>query len=289
MTFATADLKWGDPTLGTESGTIYWSADLSDGLVYDGSLYGTADFEAALQEAFDTWEMVASVDFERAADPADADLTIDMAPLAGSTVGVAYYSYFVLPGTDQIIDASIDMDSLESWAPFGETDLNWYAVALHEIGHTLGLEHVNDTTEIMNPVISTDRLGDGDIAGVRELYGFDATDTDMPPPPAPDAPYVPDGGGAPDPGGPGPHGLPRADGDDDDGSSIFDLLFGWIFAIFGGDDDDDTDSTTVPVADSDGHDIIELIPATDDTPALYFATTEGVSAPEDDADIEAFV
>ena len=45
--------------------------------------------------------------------------------------------------------------------------------ALHEIGHAVGLDHVNDPSQIMNPFVvdGVDQLADGDIAGLQYLYG----------------------------------------------------------------------------------------------------------------------
>lgn len=176
MSYAIADVKWGSPVLGEPSGTIHWSGSILDGLNYDASLYSDADFEFALQAALDTWEMVASVDFEFSTQPWQVDLTFGTTYHAGSVVGQAVYSYFVLSGTDQMIEAKITFDNSETWAPFGETDLSFYAVAVHEIGHVLGLDHVSDATEIMNAYVASDRLGDGDVAGARLIYGWDPED-----------------------------------------------------------------------------------------------------------------
>ncbi|MEL7345373.1 MAG: matrixin family metalloprotease [Pseudomonadota bacterium] len=172
MSYELSGYKWGAPFVGTESGTVYWSIESLDGLTYNTSLYDDEDFEQATQDAFQTWEDISGIDFEMTNNASQTDISIDMTPLSGDTVGRAYISYRDYAQIDQIISADIEMDSTEDWAPYGETDLDFYAVMLHEIGHALGLDHVNDESQIMNPYVSSDRLGDGDIDGAQELYGL---------------------------------------------------------------------------------------------------------------------
>lgn len=48
-------------------------------------------------------------------------------------------------------------------------------VALHEIGHLLGLDHSSEPNAIMFPVIPSGQaksLHDDDIQGIRELYSY---------------------------------------------------------------------------------------------------------------------
>jgi hypothetical protein len=82
---------------------------------------------------------------------------------------IVYYSWGTPLGTAN--DADIWLDDSETWAPYGETDLSFFAVALHEIGHVIGLDHVEDTSEIMNSFVSANGLGDGDLLGAQILYG----------------------------------------------------------------------------------------------------------------------
>lgn len=234
------DLKWGAAALGAESGPILWTADLTGGLDYDDNLYDLADFDAALAMAFDAWESVAAVDFEETGSAQEADLDIDLSPLSGSTVG---YASIFFTGSDPIYtitSGSIDFDSTTDWAPFGETATNFYAVALHEIGHILGLDHVNDPTEIMNPFVSASNLGDRDIETIQYLYGTDPEDGETPP-------DVPEGPGSPpsdvpfDTPGTGRSFTP--DSDTAGGANFFDSIFGWLIdliaSIFGGGSGDD--------------------------------------------------
>lgn len=190
MTYAIRDMKWGEPVLGTDSGVVYWSADLT-GLKYDESLYSEQDFLDALQDAFQAWEDVCDVDFEMAPAGTSADIDVSCGYLSGSTIGKASYTYYILPGTDQLISADITIDTEPTWSPDGEDGgKDFFACALHEIGHVMGLGHVSDTSEIMNSYLATDVLGDGDIAGAQALYGDDTVGVEQPTPedPAPEEP-----------------------------------------------------------------------------------------------------
>jgi len=226
MSYSLMDAKWGTPTMGQSSGQILWTSSLDSSLDYNSSLYSAADFDTSLASAFQAWEDVASVDFEYTTNVAAADVVVGMGALPGSTVGRAAMTFSVLPGTDRIIDADITMDNLETWSPDGEGGgTDFFAVAAHEIGHAIGLEHVNDPTELMNPVLSTDVLGDGDIAGAQALYGADPGDATVPNDPSTAA----------DPGGTTAAAAP-VDAGDDGGSSggLIALLLAALAALFTG-------------------------------------------------------
>lgn len=170
-------LKWGDDQLGAASDEITWSLSLT-GLKLSGFDIGL--FIAAAQDVFDAWASVANLAFRYIEGDADIDVTTasetEVAQLAGSIVGLASYSFnpgdVTGNGVAEIIASTIYMDTDPSWSPSGErTILSYFGVLLHEVGHALGLGHVADPEQIMNTPISTNSLGAGDIAGIRELYG----------------------------------------------------------------------------------------------------------------------
>ncbi|MEP6559928.1 MAG: matrixin family metalloprotease [Nakamurella sp.] len=99
--------------------------------------------------------------------------------LAGSVVGYAgpYYSagwdavrfsgdeYFTGRAVFDIADTSAPTEGFGAGNAFGK-------VALHELTHLIGLGHVNNTDEIMNPFIiqRAGKYGAGDTVGLRLLY-----------------------------------------------------------------------------------------------------------------------
>lgn len=184
MNYALTGYKWGSTTEGTSSGVITWSADFVTELDHNGS-YTDAQFEFQLQAAFDSWEEVASVDFQMV--EADASVQVgaaDLDYLGTDAVGVAFTSYSFASDLNIATSATIDFDTTgTTWSPEGASGtVDFFAVALHEIGHVLGLAHPvpDDETEIMNRYVATDELGDGDIAGIQRLYGTDAADESPP-------------------------------------------------------------------------------------------------------------
>jgi hypothetical protein len=252
--FTVADVKWGAPEFGESGGIVQWNMDLSTGLLFDDALYSQSDFETAVRTAFSSWEDVADINFVESLS--DAEVTVEMGSLPGDTIGLARLTYMVLPETDQFINADIILDTDEEWAPFGETDLNFYAVAAHEIGHALGLLHVDDPTQLMNAILFASDLGEGDIEGAREIYG--------------DAP------------------VQVFDTTGESGLSFFERFFDLILSIFGlGSSSTIAATRPAPWADTDLPDLADIIPITeilDDTGEPYDIETDvhAMSHPDSD-------
>jgi hypothetical protein len=148
------------------------------------------DFQAEIDEAFGLWENVAAVTFVQSSS-ADANINFSVARLENiapalpnieDAAGLA--SRVLSPGSevDRIISVDIWFDDDLDWS----LDGNFFRVAAHEIGHGIGLNHIHDPEEMMNPVVQVDDLGAKDIAAAQALYGEGSgDDPDVPPPPPP--------------------------------------------------------------------------------------------------------
>lgn len=219
MSYAFLGHKWGPEEFGTAAGPVTWEADLS-GLQFDSASWSLGDFETALVDAFQDWEDVAAIDFEMVMS--GADVLVQVQALAGPIVGVTTWDFIDGPGLDNPFNMELIFDLDEVWSPDGTGgDLNFYAVAAHEVGHVLGLDHVSDPDQLMYDFIGPAGLADGDITGAQILYGLDAGDTlatDPLPAPPPDSAFDPP---ADDDGGGG-------------GGGILVLLLGLIGAIVAG-------------------------------------------------------
>ncbi|MEO0917572.1 MAG: matrixin family metalloprotease [Pseudomonadota bacterium] len=181
--FELLNVKWGEPTFGTPSGTVTWSSDLGGNLVLDDGATD-ASIDATLERALQTWEDVAAVTFVE--DNVDPDFTIGAAPIDVDFAGVAIFRPDQ-PGLNTLDSGEIFFNSQYVWSDTGGPEsTDFFAVAVHEIGHMIGLDHPDDPTQIMNAIIQVDELGQGDIEGAQVIYGTDGDDepveTTAPPP-----------------------------------------------------------------------------------------------------------
>lgn len=172
--------KWGDPTLGTE-------ADLSWGYLPEpfanafGPLYGVMGSSAyvAVENAFDSWASVAGLSFNYLEysyeNLQDGNVGNDPDILLGGlnwdgpgdTLAFAFYPNQGWLGGNAYFDWE------EDWRTDGTGGYDFESVVLHELGHSLGLDHSPVSDSVMYPYYTgiIRALTADDIAGMQELYG----------------------------------------------------------------------------------------------------------------------
>lgn len=165
------------------SATITWAfADtrLSNEASFTGPI-GTA-YQSIIKSAIARWQGVSNVNFVQVADGAPGtDILIGWGNLGTSgEVGETDYSYSLgatqifLPGTAvRLDDPSVLPLSAGANPVYQGSATDLYQVALHELGHALGLAHSTDPNAVMYPYVgpSNPDLASSDVAGVQALYG----------------------------------------------------------------------------------------------------------------------
>lgn len=162
--------KWTSDKIVT---TITWSfATLPGDLVTFASPITATAFRDATRAAFSVWEKLAAIDFVEIADTLESNIRLGWSniDLRGNTLATATWRY----ASTTLVEAEIEFDRDEAWRPTSATATspNFYATAVHEIGHAIGLGHADDRTSIMYPYqtnVTTPSVAD--IQAVQSLYG----------------------------------------------------------------------------------------------------------------------
>jgi predicted Zn-dependent protease len=121
-----------------------------------------------VRDAFIAWEQNRiPMRFTFVVDSTDADIHINWAdrfdaPISGKTLWSRDKRWWIVGGTITLALHHNYGDPLDGNAI--------YAIALHEVGHLLGLDHTADPSNIMTPRVRVRELSDADRATVRLLY-----------------------------------------------------------------------------------------------------------------------
>ena len=176
------------------SNTVSWSFEAST--YANNAAFGFSNpigpaYQDTVRQAFTRWASVSGLAFKETPDAASyqqsADIRIGFGKLGTATTGTIGATSYGYTGTTLIRDVIVQLeDPSESavvrtgtgyvYQSYGTT---LFQLALHEIGHALGLGHSTDVNAVMYPTLGTadPDLDANDIAGIQALYGTSPTST----------------------------------------------------------------------------------------------------------------
>ncbi len=132
-------------------------------------------FPASVRDAFDGWVHAGiPMRFTFTPDSASADVHVRFLPKFPS--GISGKTMWSRTNEWWMVSADIVL-SLAHPAGGALTPLQMRAIALHEVGHLLGLDHTDEPTNIMSARVRVRDLSDADRATIRLLYSVPAGTT----------------------------------------------------------------------------------------------------------------
>ncbi|MEJ7813127.1 MAG: matrixin family metalloprotease [Gemmatimonadaceae bacterium] len=167
----------GEVLLGRDSALTRWRERVEDPLrvwVADGAAIADwhAEFKGQVRDAFDQWARLGiPVRFTFVVDSADADIRVAWTDhfdeaISGKTLWSRDRRWWIVGGNITLALHHNKGEALDG--------ASIRAIALHEVGHLLGLDHTSDTSNIMTARVRVRELSDADRATIRLLYSLPA-------------------------------------------------------------------------------------------------------------------
>lgn len=174
----------GVDTSGMQSATAAWrKRRLTFAVDGDFPTLGDETAFSAIVEAFANWEAVCGLTFAEANDTRSADIVITTGRIDGA-FGVLAWSELPQGDDRQLTQKYDTKDKFVVALRPPRDSIDLVAVATHEIGHALGLEHTSPGTgDLMEPTYAAGRRvpQPGDVERIVRLYGKPAVTPSLPP------------------------------------------------------------------------------------------------------------
>jgi len=164
-------------------GASKWNKNNLTYYIYNSSNHLTSsERETAIQNAFQTWSNNSTLSFTQLSSPDNADIKIkwvsgdhgDGYPFdgTGGSPNVFAHAFYPAPAGG-VYAGQLHFDDAEDWSVNG-SGIDLETVALHEIGHLLGIAHSEVYGSIMYPTYNTIRrsLSVDDCQAIWDLYGY---------------------------------------------------------------------------------------------------------------------
>lgn len=171
--------KWSDSNVTWSFATSTYSSDAST--PFSQSIPG--QYQDAIRAALQQWSSVSGLTFTQVADSPNADIRIGFGALDTSSSGMIGDTTMRWTGAGTLLpDVVVRLEDPAQLAlapgdggayTYAGTATTLQQVALHEIGHALGLDHSSDPSSAMYASSGpANRAPNGsDIAGIQSLYG----------------------------------------------------------------------------------------------------------------------
>lgn len=118
--------------------------------------------QTQIRVAFRAWSSVANIEFQEASSVEVADIRFAIANIKQGGVGFPAFTDDICSSVAGQVVLNTNRNTCDAF----------YNLAIHEIGHALGLGHVN-SNNIMNPNYdqTSTELENGDVLGIQSIYG----------------------------------------------------------------------------------------------------------------------